>query len=205
MKKILSSLIVIGVIAGSSLRLQAQTNSPIPPALQVAGAPAFDATGLSFTNVTWKAETGTKIGGDGGTLSYLSGSVDVSQLTSAIRLGSLADIGLMVEGSPSVIGNGFHDVGFDLLIIKNLPNWQLFAVLGYDRQFELQIGNYFDVGAGANYNLSRGTGISFLSTSGGSFTYVGARVDYQANNFSFSTTGSNATQKMVRIYVGYAF
>jgi len=203
MKKIILAALV--AVIGFEFSVFSQTN-PIPPALQVPGAPTFNPAGLSFTNVTWRAATGTKVGASGGTLSYLQADGDLSKV---LGFNLPLDIGLSVDGSPSTTGNGFHDLGASLELEKNLSNWQLAGKLGYSRQFETDgvspTGNYFHAGFDVNYNLAAGSGLSFLSTSGGSFTYVGAGIDWEAKDLNVTSSKPSVIERTVRIYVGVAF
>jgi len=198
MKKI-PSFIKVSLIAGllaMGCYTQAQTNSPIPTELQVPGAPAFDANGLSFTNVNWKAAAGVESVTTGGTLGYLQADVD------AFKLGAF-DIGFGVEAVKSSTDQGLYSASADLEAIKNLSNWQLVGKAGYRRVLEQNVGNYLNFGFDVNYNLTQGTGLGFL---GGqkTFTYVGAGVDWGTTDPGFNITQANI-QKSFRVYAGIAF
>lgn len=187
--------VAIFALATVSLRAQmteipSQITSQLPP-----GAVAFDINGLSFTNVHFKAATGTEIR-SAGTMSYIQGDID------AFKIKGSFDIGFGLEATLSSSGNGFHSASADLEGIKNLSNWQLVGKLGYGRNFEDNVGNFAKAGFDVNYNLTKGAGLAWLGTSGGSFTYVGSGVSFATMDFSLEQKN---IEKMWRIYLGYAF
>lgn len=173
--------------------IPSQLAKELPP-----GAAAFDPNGLSFTNVNFKAAVGTIMAtGTGGTLAYAQADEDLFHT-------KFADIGLGQELTLSSSGNGLHAGAIDLELIKNLSNWQLVGKAGYGRQFEDNVGNYAELGFDVNYNLTKGAGLAFLGSSGGSFTYVGAGVSWSDKNFSLTANQADI-EKSFRIYAGYAF
>ncbi len=173
--------------------LPSQIASQLPP-----GAPAFDPAGLSFTNVNYKAAVGTQMAtGNGGTLTYAQADEDFFHL-------SALDIGLGQEITLSSTGNGLNSGAMDLELIKNLSNWQLVGKGGYGRNFENNVGNFFSLGFDVNYNLTKGAGLAFLGTKGGSFTYVGAGVKFNDKNFSLTAKQADMEKKLT-IYAGFAF
>ena len=191
-------LLAVGAIL-TPTATHAQTNLPPQLASQLpAGMPAFDPNGLSFTNVNYKFATGTQLAtGTGGTLAYAQADEDILHFAAV-------DLGLGQEAELSGSGNGFHSLTLDLEAIKNLSNWQIAGKVGYTRNFEDNVGNFFNAGFDVNYNLAKGTGISWLGTSGGAFTYVGGGVKVQYKNFSLTASQVNIEKKAV-VYVGFAF
>ena len=189
-----------------AITVSAQTNVlgsdvPVPPSLQAQlppGSAPFNPAGLSFTNVSYKVAVGTQIeSGTGGTLTYLQGDVRLFSVKSV-------DVGLGLEMTKSAINSGFHSGAADLELVKNLPNWQLVGKIGYGRIFDNNVGNYAEFGFDVNYNLTKGAGLTWLGSSGGSFTYVGSGVSWADKNFSL-TASQNDIVKSFRLYVGYAF
>ena len=205
--KIISQLTLAATFTIGSLALpaSAQTNSlagsPIPGQLQSqlpAGMPPFDPNGLSFTNVNYKFATGTQLAtGTGGTLAYAQGDEDLFHFNPV-------DLGLGQEAELSGAGSGFHSLTLDLELIKNLANWQITGKVGYTRTFEDNVGNFVNAGVDVNYNLAKGTGISWLGTSSGAFTYVGGGVKIQDKDFSLTASQVDLIKKAV-VYVGFAF
>lgn len=196
MKKLSSIILVFVLVLG--LAAAAQTNSPVPAALQVPGAPAFDAAGLSFTNVTFKAAAGVESVTSGGTLGYLQADVD------AFKVGSAFDIGFGAEAVKSSTDQGLYSASADLEAIRNLSNWQLVGKAGYRRVLEENAGNFLNFGFDVNYNLTQGAGLSWLGTKGGGFTYVGAGVDWGTTNPGFNIKQADIA-KTFRVYAGFAF
>ena len=200
--KTLFSLTAIAALLAIGFTAQAQF-APIPTSIVPTSAPAFNTNGLSFTNVTWKAEVGTKFGASGGTLAYVQGDVDIFK-----NVGGAVDIGLEIAGSPSTSGSGFHDTEIGLMLMKNLSNWQLCGILAYDRQFvddgSSTVGNYYSAGVGANYNLTAGTGINILGFAIKGQQYVGFRIDWEGQTFNIASGAANVS-KDVRIYTGFTF
>ena len=196
----LAALLLAGFTA------MAQTNVlgsdvPVPPSLQAQlppGSVPFNPDGLSFTNVNYKVAVGTQIeSGTGGTLTYLQGDARLFSIKSV-------DVGLGLELTKSAINSGFHSGAADLELVKNLPNWQLVGKVGYGRIFDDNVGNYVEFGFDVNYNLTKGAGLTWLGTTGGSFTYVGSGVSWADKNFSLTVAQTDIV-KSWRIYLGYAF
>ena len=155
--------------------------------------PAFNPAGLSFTNVSYKAAIGTEIA-NAGTLTYAQADWDAHKFASF-------DIGLGAETTFSAANSGLHSASLDLEGIKNFTNWQLVGKAGFGRNFEDNVGNFAKFGFDVNYNLTQG-GLSFLGTSSGGFTYVGAGVSWANTSLNFNQSG---VEKTFRIYLGFAF
>jgi len=170
----------------------AQITSEIP------GLPAYSTNGLSFTNIWLEGAFGTESVTSGGTLAYVEGNIDLFKINSTVH------VGFGLESALSSTGNGFHSADANLEAINDISNWQLIFKLGYGRTLEANIGNYFGAEFEINYNLYAGTGLSYLGTTGGNFTYVGGNVRYETSKLD-ATMNQAEVQKMVRIYIGYAF
>jgi hypothetical protein len=176
----------------TNLSVTALPTSPqqiLPP-----GAEAFNANGEDFTNVTWKVAAGYELlGGIGGaSLAYLQGDADLWTLPSF-------DIGLGVNGALSASGSGLYSIEATPELIKNLSNFQIVGKVGIGGNFESNVGVTGSFGVDINYNLTQGIGAGFLG-SANTFTYAGAGIKATAVKFNF-----NNLQKVVTIYVGYAF
>jgi hypothetical protein len=166
------------------------------------GAAAFNANGLDFTNVNYKAATGTELlsGGGGGTLAYVQGDADLFH-----NVFSSLDIGIGLEAALSASGSGFHSLGTKIELIKNLSNFQLVGKVGGSRNFDTNPGWFVNFGFDVNYNLANGTGLTFLGSGQQWFTYVGAGTDFNTKDFSLGTGAPANLEKDFRLYVGVAF
>jgi hypothetical protein len=191
--------LVIGALALSTLNLKAQTantNTIQQMAAQLAGVPAgvsvpaFDPNGLSFTNANYKVATGLEYESSGGTMSYLQADADFHH-------GSAVDIGAGAAATLSATGSGLHSAAADFELIKNFPNWQLVGKLGGGGVLEGSKSFFVSGGADINYNLTKGTGASFLGGAGG-FTYVFAGVDLRAHP-------GGDLEKVFHVGAGFAF
>ena len=100
-----------------------------------------------------------------------------------------------------IVQSWFSNLG---VLLKNFSNWQLVGKAGYRRVLEQNVGNYLNFGFDVNYNLTQGAGFAWLGTKGGSFTYVGAGVDWGTTNPGF-TIKQDQISKSFRVYAGWAF
>lgn len=169
---------------------------PTPQQIIPPNATPFDTNGMDFTNVTWKVGLGlaTISSGEAG---YVKVDADLWALKSV-------DIGLSGNTTLGAYNQGFYSAGADLALFKNLSNFQLMVTLGVGGNFQENVGIYGEAGVGINYNLTKGTGLGFLGSSSGNFTYCFADVKVQVPKFQFAANGSTF-QKIVDFGVGYAF
>ena len=160
--------------------------------------PAFNANGLDFTNTDLKVATGLEYLSGGGTASYLEFDYDFYH-------GASVDFGVALNGTLSAIDSGFQAGAIDFELIKNFSNFQLVGQLGIGGVLEGTKSVYGEESIEINYNLTAGTGASFL---GGTinnakvFTYVFVKVTLEENG---ATSGNINTAKELVTGIGVAF
>jgi len=195
--KIQFAILILGALCALAVPLRAQTSTNVQQmAAQLAGVPAgvsvpaFDPNGLSFTNANYKVATGLEYESTGGTMSYIQADADFHH-------GAAVDIGAGAAATLSATGSGLHSASGGIELIKNFSNWQLVGKLGGGGVLEGSKSFFVSGGADINYNLTKGTGASFLGGAGG-FTYVFAGVDMRAHPVG-------DFEKVFHVGAGFAF